>query len=287
MMRYSLICLAMLASCVWLLCVPDRVTGQETEAATASTKQNGAKTSALDAQLLDDALLDDLDDALLDDLDDALLDDLDDALLGDLDAPKRANQGKPADQNKPADDPSPGGGGLAGDAAPSDNNGPPATDAEREADAERGADDPLLDIGRRMRAIEQRISKYDTSNATQDLQQQIVADLDALIEQVKKQCSSSSSSKQSGGKKGSRTGGQGSQAADQAASKPSRDSTNRLGGAKSEKVEGHDVRDVSKQVWGHLPSRVRELMRSASVEEFLPRYEQQIEAYYRRLAEEE
>ena len=287
MMRYSLICLAMLASCVWLLCAPDRVTGQEPEAAAASTKQDGAKTSALDAQLLDDALLDDLDDALLDDLDDALLDDLDDALLGDLDAPKRANQGKPADQNKPADDPSPGGGGLAGDAAPSDNNGPPATDAEREADAERGADDPLLDIGRRMRAIEQRISKYDTSRATQDMQQQIVADLDALIEQVKKQCSSSSSSKQSGGKKGSRTGGQGSQAADQAASKPSRDSTNRLGGAKSEKVEGHDVRDVSKQVWGHLPSRVRELMRSASVEEFLPRYEQQIEAYYRRLAEEE
>ncbi|MCA9173470.1 MAG: hypothetical protein KDB14_03205 [Planctomycetales bacterium] len=39
------------------------------------------------------------------------------------------------------------------------------------------------------------------------------------------------------------------------------------------------------RIWGHLPQRLRERMRSAGVEEFLPQYESLLEAYYRRLAE--
>ena len=198
------------------------------------------------------------------DLDADLLDDLDRDLLDGLDDPQPQDG---ADSPQDSTD----------DKVPSGNPGQTPPDA----------DNPLLDIGRRMRNVEQRISKLDTSGSTQDMQQRIVEDLVDLIEQLNKQCSNASQCQQPNRKQGGRSGGQGSQSAEQASSKPSRDSTNRLGSTKSDAVEGQEVQDVVKQIWGHLPPRVRELMRSASVEKFLPKYEQQIEAYYRRLAEED
>ncbi len=206
------------------------------------------------------------------DLDSQLLDDLDSQLLEGLEAP-------PSESAPPA----------------ANGSGPAAPDAQ-ENQPSRTDEDPLLDIGRRMRNVERRIAEYDTSSPTQDLQRRIVADLEDLIEQMQKQCSSSAdnpSPKNQGGSSpneqegGSASGGEGTQAAEQASSRPARDSSDRLDAGRSEKVEGEGVQDLVKQVWGHLPPKVRELMRSASVEEFLPKYEQQIEAYYRRLAEEE
>lgn len=38
--------------------------------------------------------------------------------------------------------------------------------------------------------------------------------------------------------------------------------------------------------WGHLPERVRQQLQSAAIERFLPQYEELIEEYYRRLAEQ-
>jgi hypothetical protein len=42
-----------------------------------------------------------------------------------------------------------------------------------------------------------------------------------------------------------------------------------------------------KQIWGHLPPKIRDQMQSALIEDFLPKYERLIEEYYSRLAEEE
>ena len=42
---------------------------------------------------------------------------------------------------------------------------------------------------------------------------------------------------------------------------------------------------VIKQVWGELPEKERQQMLQSSVEEFLPKYAELIEQYYRRLAE--
>jgi hypothetical protein len=46
------------------------------------------------------------------------------------------------------------------------------------------------------------------------------------------------------------------------------------------------MRQTLDQIWGHLPARIRDQMQSGMAEEFLPQYEQLIEQYYQRLAEE-
>ena len=42
-----------------------------------------------------------------------------------------------------------------------------------------------------------------------------------------------------------------------------------------------------KALWGHLPERSREQMLQSFSDEFLPKYELEIEQYYRRLSEEQ
>ena len=43
--------------------------------------------------------------------------------------------------------------------------------------------------------------------------------------------------------------------------------------------------EAIQRVWGHLEERLRQQMRTAGVESFLPEYEAMIEAYYKRLDE--
>ena len=43
---------------------------------------------------------------------------------------------------------------------------------------------------------------------------------------------------------------------------------------------------VIKQVWGELPEKERQQMLQTSVEEFLPKYADLIERYFKRLAED-
>lgn len=206
--------------------------------------------------------------AAVNDLDRQLLEDLSSDLLDGL-----GDGGRPPMKQQPGESARP--------QTPSPPDAPGGSDVEPPA-----GDDPLQSIGRRMHGVEQRIAERDTSAATQQRQREIVSDLSSLIDQLQQQCQSASSSRSQGKQAGSQTGGQGSQAADQAASNPARESTERLGTAKPQEIDSEQVRDVVKQVWGHLPERVRDLMRSATIEEFLPQYERQIEAYYRRLAEE-
>ena len=51
-------------------------------------------------------------------------------------------------------------------------------------------------------------------------------------------------------------------------------------------VELAQMQRMLKEVWGHLPPRVRAQMQSGAGEKFLPKYEKLIEDYYKRLAEE-
>lgn len=122
-----------------------------------------------------------------------------------------------------------------------------------------------------------------------EAQQQVVAQLDKLIAELSKQCkngqcnSSSQSPKPSQrsqkkpGKPGSATGS-GKTAA--------RDSTDRLDSANVKPVDKADLEATVKNLWGHLPERSREQMMQSFSEEFLPKYELEIEQYYRRLSEE-
>ncbi len=148
--------------------------------------------------------------------------------------------------------------------------------------------DPLLLISRRMRSVEDLIEGRNTSQPTQRLQKQIVEDLDLLIEQMKKQCSGApgdgDGKKKPGGKPGS-----GSKAGDgenKGKSRPAKDSTARTGKDADTRTELERMKQMLKEVWGHLPPRIREQMQAGSPEEFLPKYERLIEDYYKRLAEE-
>jgi hypothetical protein len=122
------------------------------------------------------------------------------------------------------------------------------------------------------------------------VQQQVVAQLDKLIAELSKQCQggqcqpsdqppkpSQRSQKKPG--KSSSAAGSGQTAA--------RDSTDRLDRADAQPVDKGDVKATVKDLWGHLPERSREQMMQSFSEEFLPKYELEIEQYYRRLSEDD
>ncbi len=149
--------------------------------------------------------------------------------------------------------------------------------------------DPLTAIGRQMQTAGELIGQRITSDRTQRVQQQIVADLDTLIEQLKSQCKKGQCQGGDGmpkprAKPGSE--GKGGKGENQGANQPARDSTGRLGVAQADSAELARIKQMLKQVWGHLPAKVRDQMQSGTIEEFLPKYQTLIEAYYSRLAEE-
>jgi hypothetical protein len=122
------------------------------------------------------------------------------------------------------------------------------------------------------------------------VQKQVVAHLDELIAQLSKQCqggqceqpgqsqqqSQRSQPKPSQASKGSGRG-----------KSPARDSSDPLNRASAQPADKADIDAVVKDLWGHLPQRSREQMLQSFSTEFLPKYELEIEQYYRRLSEEQ
>jgi hypothetical protein len=177
-------------------------------------------------------------------------------------------------------------------------------------DATDPSDKPLLDqlegedigaegendlsrISRQMKLVQERIARQEVSEKTQGLQKQIVADLDALIQQIqqqqkKQQGTPSNSKTQNPGGEVKQPGNQPNAGQPQQPNeKPSRDSEERLTERDANPVDAEAMQAMIKRVWGHLPDRVRQEMQNATVEEFLPKYQELIEDYFRRLAEEE
>jgi hypothetical protein len=177
--------------------------------------------------------------------------------------------------------------GLSDEPAPA----PKPTAIEGEDLGQPPADDnPLASIGQQMRQVKHRIDGGDTASETQFMQKQIVSDLDKLLEQLNKKCqggqcknpSANPSPKPGAGKpkggsqpgqKSNRPGAQGSEE----------------GVRKAEDVAetAADPKAAAREAWGHLPERLREQVQAAAFERFLPQYEEVIEAYYERLAEEQ
>jgi hypothetical protein len=153
------------------------------------------------------------------------------------------------------------------------------------------AEDPLMAIGGRMRRAEQLLAENETARPTQRLQEEILDDLQTLIDQLQQQCQGQqgqNSPERSGkptGKPGkaSRKGS----GENTGSNKPSPDSTERVGTADRGRAELDQMQMALKQVWGHLPERIRQQMQSGMGEEFLPKYERLIGQYYLRLAEDE
>lgn len=136
---------------------------------------------------------------------------------------------------------------------------------------------PLANLAERMRGVQNRIARRDTSTATQSEQAQILSALDALLE-------GANQSRQTGGSKGSGTQAGAGSGAETAG--PPRDSTNRIERGEKQPTESVDTKDVLRRIWGHLPEKLRDEMQASFSEQFLPKYERLIEEYYKRLAEE-
>ena len=147
---------------------------------------------------------------------------------------------------------------------------------------EKQDEHPLKKLGREMREVQQRMGARDTAEGTQQLQKQIAADLKQLIEQAQKKPQGNKSGNNN--KPGSSSAQAGTDSG-QAASKPGQESTQRLEQGNQEEVRMNEVKDALRRIWGHLPEKEREEMIGALGEQFLPKYERLIEAFYKRLAE--
>lgn len=165
---------------------------------------------------------------------------------------------------------------------------PPAPDQDKKLLYDLGGEDlgdqaknPLLTISKEMRAVEGLLSQQDSSAKTQEMQKQIMADLAKLIEKCERQCNGP------GGKKGGGKPAAKPAVGDSAAAaRPVTESTDRVEKSDKRELNKIAVQDLLRRVWGHLPDHLREpLMRGALGEQFLPKYEKEIEEYYRRLAE--
>ena len=162
-------------------------------------------------------------------------------------------------------------------------------DALGEDLGQASASGPLVEVERNMKTAQALIRAADSLDRAPPVQQQVVADLDALIEQLAKQCCSGAgqpgeqpkpSSKRSqtaSAKPGAKPG---------RGSSPARDSIARLQRGDPQAVNLSEREALLKDLWGHLPPHVREQMLQAHSDEFLPQYELEIEKYFRRLAEQ-
>ncbi len=155
-------------------------------------------------------------------------------------------------------------------------------------------DNPLINIARQMRSVEQRIEKTDSGPNTQKTQQQIVDQLQRLIEQAKKSCG--------GGKPGQKQcqGGTCQRKKVTQSKPPSKNKSKGTGStpgqssssaavkepAPPRRTDMQEMQALLKRLWGELPERDREQMLQYPVEQFLPEYEQMIEEYYKRLSED-
>lgn len=209
-------------------------------------------------------------------LDEELLDDLNKDLL----PPAKPPGAKPEKTSPPAR-PKTAPAGLP------DESVKPLIDGE-DVDLSGKSDDPLERIGGRMRQVEGLIVKHDTSSRTQTIQKQILRELDQLLEQTQQQCQNCKNGAPSGQNKPKPKSGQSSQGNEGLPpATPPRDSTERLGKAGSTEVkQAEEMEQLVRQSWGNLPEKLRNQLQNVTVEQFLPKYEKLIEAYYQRLAEE-
>ena len=155
--------------------------------------------------------------------------------------------------------------------------------------------DPLVRLNRQMRQAEEMLRARKSGDPTQKLQDKIVSELEELIKQLRQQqqqqSSSSSSSKkpQQTAKRESVSQPQQQQgpAGAKPNSKPARDSSQRVGKADVKKADPGKLSDLIKDIWGELPARLRQQMMQSSAEQFVPKYELQIEEYFKTLSEKQ
>lgn len=141
----------------------------------------------------------------------------------------------------------------------------------------------LRQVATQMRAIEATLAAEDLSGRASATQTEVLADLDAMLTRLQKQCDQCS-----GGAKppsaaqrrvASRGNKPGAAPGEAVATTPQ--------GAAAAAINRQAIGQLVRDVWGELPQRQRDELLQPLADEFLPQYAAEIEAYFRALAEGE
>lgn len=165
-------------------------------------------------------------------------------------------------------------------------------------DVGRG-ESPLASVISGMRQAEGLIADESAKKPAAPVQREVVAQLEKLIAQMEKQCKGGQCNKpqdkkKQASKRSQPKEGQCDKPGEGECDKPGKQSkkpgqkanqsgTTSLAGAPN--VSPAEQQELMKAAWGHLPERMRERMLQGSDNEFLPEYRDELQQYYRRLAE--
>ncbi len=165
----------------------------------------------------------------------------------------------------------------------------PSDDAERNLqDAQEKIREIHNRISKNLSQAEERLHKSDSGEVTQQTQGEIVRDLDALIEQTRRQQQSRSSSSSSSqrNQQARRNRPQRSQASgNPQQDQPENATTGNPQGGKKGQEGMSKIADLYKDVWGHLPQTLRQEMDQYSREQFMSKYADLLKQYYATIAE--
>ncbi len=164
------------------------------------------------------------------------------------------------------------------------------------AEPEKDAKEIVARIAKNMKESKDRLGHKDAGDGTRQIHRDIIKDIDSLIDQKKRQQqqqqhqqnSQRSSSRQRGSQaeQGNQRRQRQQQAAAKQQSKPQQASANNPGGGGNRKKEGmgRDA-DLFKDIWGHLPEKLRKDMDAYSRVEFMMKYSDLLKQYYSTIAE--
>lgn len=166
---------------------------------------------------------------------------------------------------------------------------------------------PLDEAVNGMRAAQRRIEGNDTGRETRSIQDRVIKDLDAVIEQLKKRQKqppqNSNANQQNQEDKSQSNQGADEQRQQQEPQNSTKqqqeteaqkrqkerdkaqDSTEDLNERANRKATQTNRERLKNDVWGHLPPAVRQELLNVYSEKFLPQYEELIQRYYEALAE--
>jgi len=157
----------------------------------------------------------------------------------------------------------------------------------------------------KMRDVQSRMTRTDTGRETQQVQKQILADLDSLIQAARRQQQRQRQQQQNSQQQPQPNPQQSPQQQPSDQQKPSdqqqpsestqpspdgkrtdgQEQATQTSQAKAVASQAAQRKVILQQVWGHLPERLRERVLNMKDDKYLPKYEDLIRKYFEALAE--
>jgi hypothetical protein len=172
-----------------------------------------------------------------------------------------------------------------------DQHQPAGKLAAKPAPAGASGEEPLGGVARQMRQAQQRLGQGDSGRPTQAIQREILAALDAIVREARSRGPASPAGPPQVSSTTERGPIASPRQSPQQEAKPGRPTGSAAGkpgvqAPPQQQPEQAQIGDLMRSLWGELPAKQREQMRQAPAEEFLPKYESMLEAYFRRLAQQ-